>query len=200
MEIFLYRGDQQTGPYTEVEARALVASSQITRTCLAWHEGMGEWLPLEQVVALPKPPTPPPVTKTLPPVPPRNRAQASATVSVAAALAPSSSSSTIRTVSGVIALILGLLAIFNIGGCMNASSKLATFQRGDSATDNLDMFVDTMRGMSQNDPLRGVSGLMEKAHSLQDDYEGFQIGAWLCVVGTVVVGVVFRFSTAARPS
>ena len=200
MEIFLFRGDQETGPYTEVETRALVASSQITRTCLAWHEGMDEWLPLEQVVSLPKPPSPPSVAKTLPPVPPRNRAQAPATVSGPVAPAPSSSSSMIRTVSGVIALILGLLAIFNIGGCMNASSKLATFQRGDNATDNMDMFVDTMRGMSQNDPLRGVSGLMEKAHSLQDDYAGFQVGAWLCVVGTVVAGIVFRFSTAAKPS
>lgn len=190
MEIFLFRGDQETGPYTEVETRALVASSQIARTCLAWHEGMDEWLPLEPVVSLPKPPSPPPVAKTLPPVPPRNRAQTSATISVSAAPTPPSSSSTIRTVSGVIALILGLLAIFNIGGCMNASSKLAVFQRGGSDMDTAEMFVDTMRGMSQNDPLRGVSGLMEKAHSLQDDYEGFQVGAWLCVIGAAVAGGV----------
>ncbi len=78
MELYLYRTDRQTGPYTDAEARALVASSQIDRTCLAWHEGLLEWLPLEQVVTLPKLPSLPTVIGKgsaiplgLPPVPPR---------------------------------------------------------------------------------------------------------------------------------
>ena len=189
MELYLYRADEQTGPYTDAEVRALVASSQITRTCLAWHEGLAEWLPLEQVVTLPKLPSLPATAKGLPPMPPRNRVQSPpATVA-----APASASSTIRTVSGVIALILGLLTIFNIGGCMNAHAKLASFQRGDNAMDGMDMLVDTARGMNDGDPLRGVSGLLGKAHSLQDDYEGFQEGVWLGVIGTVFAAGVFRF-------
>ncbi len=194
MELYLYRADQETGPYTEVEARALVASSQITRTCLAWHEGMSEWLPLEQVVALPKPPSLPPVSQGLPPIPPRNQAQSEK----ATAATPAPASSTIRTVSGVIALVLGLLTIFNIGGCMNAHSKLASFQHGDNAMDGMDMLVDTARGMNEGDPLRGVAGLMDKAHSLQDDYEGFRTGAWLCVVGAAVAGGVCVLSGRPR--
>ena len=68
MDLYLYRHDQQTGPYTEVEARALVADGEITAQCLAWREGLSEWLPLEQVIALP----PRPVhTQGLPPVPAR---------------------------------------------------------------------------------------------------------------------------------
>ena len=197
MELYLLRADQETGPYSEVEARALVASNQITRGCLAWHEDLAEWLPLEQVIILPARAVLPPTPKGLPPVPSRNRVQGQ---TLAAPVAANGRPSTIRTVSGVIALILGLLAVFNIGGCMNANSKLATFQRGGSDMDTAEMFVDTMRGMSQNDPLRGVSGLMEKAHSLQDDYEGFQVGAWLCVVGTAVASVVFRLSAAAKSS
>ena len=188
MDLYLFLADQQTGPYTDAEARALVASSQITRSCLAWHEGMEEWLPLEEVVALPKPPSPP-VTKVLPPVPPRSKAQPPRATTVASVpAASSSSSSTIRTVSGVIALLLGLLAIFNIGGCMNAQSKLASFRRGDNAMDGMEMLVDTARGANEGDPLRGVAGLMDKAHSLQDDYESSQLGAWLCLVGTAVAG------------
>lgn len=195
MDVYLYRGDQQTGPYTDAEARALLASSQITRACLAWREGMAEWLPLEEVVALPKPPSLPSVAKGLPPVPPRNRVQVSGTTvaTPAPATRTTSSSSTVRTVSGVIALVLGLLAVLNVGGCMNAQSKLARFQDGSDPQDAMNMFVETARGASQNDPLRGVAGLMDKAHSLQDDYEGFQVGAWLCVVGTAVAGGVCLF-------
>lgn len=73
MDLYLYRADEQTGPYTEAEVWALVTSGQITRTCLVWHEGMAEWRSLEEVVALPKPPAVPPVAEGLPPVPTRPR-------------------------------------------------------------------------------------------------------------------------------
>ena len=193
MEIYLYRADQQTGPYTEAEARALVASSQITRGCLTWHEGLSEWLPLEAVISLPAPPVLPPVPAGLPPVPPRNQ------VPLQTAVAPATGtggSSTIRTVSGVIALLLGLLAIFNIGGCVNAKAKLAQFQHGPEA--GVDMLVDTARGINQGDPLRGLSDLLGTAHSLQADYEDSQLYAWLCLIGTAVAGSVFRFSAPSR--
>ena len=134
---------------------------------------MPEWLPLEQVVALPNPP--PPLTAKGLPVPPPNRVQTQ--TATTAALASASPSSTIRTVGGLIALILGLSGILNIGGCMNAHSKLTSFQRGDNAMDGVDMLVGTARGMNEGDPLRGVAGLLNKAHSLQDDYEGYQTGA-----------------------
>ncbi len=35
MDLYLYRDEQQTGPYTEANARALVVAGEIARTCLA---------------------------------------------------------------------------------------------------------------------------------------------------------------------
>ena len=54
MDLYLLRHEQQTGPHTEAETRALVAAGKVERTCLAWQEGLAEWIPLEQVVALPE--------------------------------------------------------------------------------------------------------------------------------------------------
>ena len=180
----------------------MVVSGRMMRSNLAWREGLTGWLPLEQVATLPERPSPPPVPKGLPPVPkglpplpPKSRAQAEVPVLASIGSRPSS---TIRTVSGVIALILGLLTIFNIGGCMNAKSKLARLQSGNDPTDSAQMFVDTFQGASQGDPLRGVSGMLDQVRSLKDDYEGFQLGAWLCLVGTVVACGVFRFSQPVK--
>ena len=65
MDLYLFRDAQQTEPYTETAARALVASGEIERTCPAWMEGMAEWTPLEQVLDLSTLPT-----RTLSPVAP----------------------------------------------------------------------------------------------------------------------------------
>ncbi len=180
----------------------MVSSGQTMRGDLAWREGMPDWLPLEQVVSLPARPAPPPLPKGpprppagLPPVPVQMRPQPRPYAGTAEAVRPPS---TIRTVSGVITLILGLLTILNIGGCMNAQGKLTKFQRGDDALDGVNMFVDTFRGANEGDPLRGVAGLTDKVRSLQDDCEGFQVGAWLCLVGTVVAGGVCRFAGPPR--
>ena len=54
MDLYLFRHEEQTGPYTEADARALVATRGIERTCLAWQEGMTDWMPLEEVIALPE--------------------------------------------------------------------------------------------------------------------------------------------------
>ena len=205
MEIYLQSGEEQTGPYGEAELCALVTSGRVMRSDLAWREGQSGWLPLEQVVTLPPRPIPPPVPKRmpaasiaepsfpagLPPLPPKAPTRPTAPVLPASAR---SSATTVRTASGIIALILALLTIFNVGGCMNTSAKLTKFQRGDSAIDTANMFVDTFRGASQGDPMRGVSGMLDKAQSLQDDYESSRLGAWLCLIGTAVAGGVYRFA------
>ena len=54
MDLYLFRHEEQTGPYTEADARALVATGGVERTCLAWQEGMTDWMPLEQLIALPE--------------------------------------------------------------------------------------------------------------------------------------------------
>ena len=55
MELYLYLNEQQTGPFTDAQARTLVFNGEIGRGCLAWREGMPDWLPLEQVIAFPPP-------------------------------------------------------------------------------------------------------------------------------------------------
>ena len=73
MDLYLFRDERQTGPYTEADARALVAAGEIERTCLAWQEGMAEWSPLDQVLDLEAPPPAPAVPMGLPPVPSRTQ-------------------------------------------------------------------------------------------------------------------------------
>ena len=53
MEVYLIRNEQRSGPHTEGDVQALVATKEIDRTCLAWREGLPGWLPLEDVVTLP---------------------------------------------------------------------------------------------------------------------------------------------------
>ena len=52
MDLYLFRQEQQTGPYTEADARALVAAAEIEHTCLAWQEAMPEWILLNPVLDL----------------------------------------------------------------------------------------------------------------------------------------------------
>lgn len=69
MDLYLFRHARQTGPYTEADARALVAAGEIERTCLAWREGLAEWIPVEQVLDLSTRSVPTAPLAGLPPVP-----------------------------------------------------------------------------------------------------------------------------------
>jgi CDP-diglyceride synthetase len=102
--------------------------------------------------------------------------------------------SPIRTVSGIIALILGVLAVINIGGCVNAKSDLAKMESGSNTADSVALFVDTVRGFNEGDPLRGVAGMIGQVRKAQQEAEGFQSGAWLCILGFGVSAVVFSAS------
>ena len=82
---------------------------------------------------------------------------------------------------------------------MNAKSKLARLQSGNDPTDSAQMFVDTFQGASQGDPLRGVSGMLDQVRSLKEDHDSCQLGAWLCLIGTVVAGSVSRVSGPSKP-
>jgi len=171
MSIYLLRGEQQTGPHTESEVRAMLASAEISRDTLAWREGLSKWQPVEALITVPGLP---PLPAKLPPVLPKpeNRRP-------------------LHTASGIIALILALLAVFNIGGCINAQQKLERFQSGSDPYTGVEMMVETFRGANEGDPLRGISGLLDKSQSLNEDLENSQVGAWLCLIGAAISGVVF---------
>jgi len=52
MNVTIYREGQQYGPYSLEEIRTHLASGALQReTDLAWHEGLTEWLPLDQLLA-----------------------------------------------------------------------------------------------------------------------------------------------------
>jgi hypothetical protein len=57
-EFYLLLNEQQTGPYTLEQLRSMWASGAVTLNTLFWQEGMAEWKPLRNIVALLQPRTP----------------------------------------------------------------------------------------------------------------------------------------------
>jgi hypothetical protein len=61
-KIFVLRDNQQTGPFTEANARTQLASGTISGSTLVWWEGLPEWQPLSRtplMIAMPTVPAPP---------------------------------------------------------------------------------------------------------------------------------------------
>jgi hypothetical protein len=57
MLIYVLRDNQQTGPFTEAETRAQLATGAVTPQTLVWWQGMAEWQPLGQTHLAVPPPT-----------------------------------------------------------------------------------------------------------------------------------------------
>lgn len=49
MEFLVYKEDQQHGPYAEERLLQMLQDGSISRKDLVYHEGLGEWRPLEDV-------------------------------------------------------------------------------------------------------------------------------------------------------
>ena len=66
MNYYLYLNEQQVGPYTEEQIRALVATGTAAQTDLCWHEGITDWQLLNSVLSFQQPPSPvvPPASPT----------------------------------------------------------------------------------------------------------------------------------------
>jgi len=47
--IYITRGDQQHGPYSSEQTRAMLASGELSVSDQAWYEGASGWMPLNQV-------------------------------------------------------------------------------------------------------------------------------------------------------
>jgi len=189
MNVYIIHNKQQSGPHSETEVLAMIGSGQVFRDDLAWKEGLPEWVPLQQTITLPPLP---PVPADLPPVPPYNGIPDLAKKLQATVSRPGSA--TFQTVSAIIALILGVLATINIGGCVYSQHKLNTFEQGGDESSTAKMFVDTMQGMSQSDPLRGMQGLFDRHQALKDDADSSQLWAWLCMLGALLSGGMFTLS------
>lgn len=51
--IYVYRGDQQLGPFTERELRRHWANGVVDHDDLAWYEGMEEWISIRNLFGIP---------------------------------------------------------------------------------------------------------------------------------------------------
>ena len=81
LQMFLYIGGQQYGPYDYNTLKQFVPTGQLTKDTLVWQQGMASWTPAGQVPelqglfapAVPTPPVPPmpsaPPTPNVPPMP-----------------------------------------------------------------------------------------------------------------------------------
>lgn len=52
MQIYLYQNEEQIGPYTQEQIRALLSAGSITGKDICWHEGLSDWQPLNTVIPL----------------------------------------------------------------------------------------------------------------------------------------------------
>ncbi len=64
MDIFLHQNGAQTGPYSEQQIRDMLKSGAAKPADYAWHDGMTDWKPLNEVTNLRLAPVPPPVPTT----------------------------------------------------------------------------------------------------------------------------------------
>lgn len=52
MDIHITRNGEQHGPYPEANAREMLATGQLLPTDLAWHDGMDDWKPINEVLGV----------------------------------------------------------------------------------------------------------------------------------------------------
>jgi len=49
MDIYIAKGEERKGPYSEDSIRQFLADGQFDGTELAWHEGLTQWIAVEEV-------------------------------------------------------------------------------------------------------------------------------------------------------
>ncbi len=50
MNLYITKGGQQSGPYSEGEVRQLLESGDLATSNLAWVEGSADWLPISEII------------------------------------------------------------------------------------------------------------------------------------------------------
>jgi peptidyl-prolyl cis-trans isomerase B (cyclophilin B) len=107
MQIYIYRNNQQLGPFTEAEIKAQLASGATSLQDNVWWEGQANWIPLGQsslmATLAPTPPGSPPMAPSpLPGTP--------STAPVTAAVPQTSNLAIWALVCGCLSLVCGLFA------------------------------------------------------------------------------------------
>jgi hypothetical protein len=105
--IYVVRGSEQAGPFTEADIRAQLASGALTGDSLVWWEGLAEWTPIS------KTPLGSPAATKLAPAPaaiPTPMAPVAAAATPADAVAPVAGGSH-TSVLAIVSLVLGILGL-----------------------------------------------------------------------------------------
>ena len=50
LEIYLARGEERSGPYSEERVRSLLSQGQLDGNELAWHEGRTDWMAIREIL------------------------------------------------------------------------------------------------------------------------------------------------------
>jgi len=109
--IYIVRGTEQAGPFTEADIRAQLASGALTGDSMVWWEGLPEWTPISKTPLGAGPAITPPFVGA-PPVPPaRPVAPMPGQFTPAPAVTSTATTSTLAVASLVCGL-LGLLCGF----------------------------------------------------------------------------------------
>ena len=56
MQIHITKNGKQSGPYSESHVRDMLESGLLSRSDLAWHDGLTDWMPQQSVLSLTSPP------------------------------------------------------------------------------------------------------------------------------------------------
>ena len=65
MNIYLYKNDQQSGPYSEEQIKEMIAQGSLNNSDLAWKEGLENWQQVDSVLGIKATQLPPPIKKPI---------------------------------------------------------------------------------------------------------------------------------------
>ena len=103
-----------------------------------------------------------------------------------------------KTASGIVALILGILAVLNIGGCVKAEQDYSQFEAYHNSTaGTAEDFARGYQSGSQGDLFGATLNLVDQTRGLREAVRSARISAWLCLIGTGIALAVSRFSAAS---
>jgi hypothetical protein len=180
MSFYLLIHEQQSGPHSEEVVRAMLKAGEITRQQMAWKEGMPVWQPVYQIMALDPSPS-------LPPVPPLIQPQQLNVPNVPT----NTKSSALRTTSGVIAIVLGVLAVMNIGGCIKAENKKSSYETY-GTSENQSMILNTLSNFT------GWGASDSGYDTVKSDVETFELSAVICSVGALMAGGTYMYANTRK--
>jgi hypothetical protein len=111
--IYIVRGSEQAGPFTDAQIRAQVAAGELTADSLVWWDGLPEWTPISRTpLAAPAAAPLAPVAAAVTPLAPAPLASTAAeTLAPAPLAAKTSTLAIVSLVTGIAGFLCGISAI-----------------------------------------------------------------------------------------